>query len=199
MRAVFLDRDGVINRYPGDKNYVTKWKDFYFLPRAKEAIARLSKSKYKIFIASNQAGVGKGLFARKTLQLITRNMLQQISSRGGRIDRVYYCTHPPETGCPCRKPKAGMLHAAKKKYRLDLKNSYFIGDTIRDVHTARDAGCKSILIFSGKEKLKNRKHWEIEPDLCFKDLFAAAEFILSRSKSQVRTAFGVLRSARRPA
>ena len=180
MRAIFLDRDGVINKYPGDTKYVTCWKDFNFLPKAKEAIAKLHKNGFRIFITSNQAGVGKGIFSQKALDIITKNMLKEIEKSDGKIDGVYYCTHRKDKNCPCRKPKTGLLELAKKNYRLDLKQAIFIGDTIRDVRTAKTAGCKSFLVFSGKEKLANHKSWEIQPDKVFRNLWEAAEFILKK-------------------
>lgn len=178
MRAIFLDRDGVINRYPGDTKYVTGWREFKFLPKAKKAITRLHKNKFKIFIISNQAGVNKGILSQKTLDFITKNMLREIEESGGKIDGVYYCIHRQDENCSCRKPKAGLINLAKRKYHIDLKGSFFIGDTIRDVKTAKAAGCKSMLVLSGKEKLSNRKNWEIEPDCVFGNLYEAAEFIL---------------------
>lgn len=178
MRAIFLDRDGVINKYPGDTRYVTSWKEFRFLPKAKQAIAKLHKNKFKLFIVSNQAGVGKGIFNRMALERITKNMLKEVEKAKGKIDGVYYCIHKPEDNCLCRKPMAGLLHIAQKEYPVDIKNSFFIGDTIRDVTTAQAAGCKSILVLSGKEKLSNRKNWETQPDFIFKNLYQAAEFIL---------------------
>ncbi len=172
-----MDRDGVINKYPGDKLYVTSLRKFRFLPRAKKAIALLSKNGFKIFVASNQAGVGKGAYSQKTLDAITAKMLVDIEKAGGRIDRVYYCTHRKEADCLCRKPKPGLLKQAARKFRFSLKNAYFIGDTARDIFTARAAGCKSILVLTGKEKLANQKNWEAKPDLVFKDLLAAAKFL----------------------
>lgn len=178
MKAIFLDRDGVINRYPGDKKYVMSWRGFKFLPRVKIAIAKLTRGNFKLFLVSNQAGIGKGVYAQSTLELITKRMLDELKKSGGHIQEVYYCTHHPRLNCPCRKPKAGLISLAKRKYPINLKESFFIGDTIRDIHTAKTAGCKSILVLSGKEKLSNRENWEIQPDFIFKDLFAAANFIL---------------------
>jgi histidinol-phosphate phosphatase family protein len=178
MKAIFLDRDGVINRYPGDTKYVRSWKEFRFLPGAKQAIAKLNKAGFEIFIVSNQAGVGKGIFSQKKLNLITKNMLAEIEKSHGKIKRILYCTHRPEENCPCRKPRAGLIVIAKNNYPVKLKESFFIGDTIRDVHTAKVAGCKSILVLSGKEKQANHKNWEIQPDFVFADLWEAAEFIL---------------------
>ncbi len=178
MKVVFLDRDGVINKYPGDRLYVTSLKRFRFLPRAKKAIALLSGAGFKIFIASNQAGVGKGIYSQKALEAITAKMLADIFKAGGRIDRVYYCTHRKEAGCPCRKPKPGLLKQAAREFKVNLEKAYFVGDTIRDVLTAHAVGAKSILLLSGKEKLSNQKNWEAKPDFVFKGLLEAAKFLI---------------------
>lgn len=179
MKVIFLDRDGVINRYPGDKKYVTTWREFKFLPRAKAAVAKLHKNRFKVFVISNQAGVTRGVFTRKALDKITRRMLLAFGKAKGKINGVYYCIHTQEENCPCRKPKAGLIDMVKKKYRLEPKDSFFIGDTIRDVNTAKSAGCKSILVLSGKEKLSNRKNWETQPDFVFRNLWEATKFILN--------------------
>ena len=179
--AVFLDRDGVINRYPGDTKYVTNWKEFRFLPNAKKAIALLTGKKYPIFVISNQAGVSKGIYSQDTLNDITSRMLKALEKSGAKINAVLYCTHRDEDHCPCRKPKAGLIKLAVKDKKIDLKDSFFIGDTIRDVHTAKAAGCKSILVFSGAEKPSNRYNWQTHPDFTFKNLYAAAKFITTAS------------------
>jgi D-glycero-D-manno-heptose 1,7-bisphosphate phosphatase len=182
MKAIFLDRDGVINKYPGDKKYVTSWKKFKFLPRARLAIAKLHQHNFKLFVISNQAGVGKGIYSKKTLNAITKKMLIQIRKLGGNLDGIYYCTHRKEEDCSCRKPKTGLLNAIKEKYPLNFKNAYFIGDTIPDINTARAVGCKSILVLCGKEKLKNRKNWEEQPDFIFNNLYEATNFILKENR-----------------
>ena len=178
MKNIFLDRDGVINKYPGDGLYVTSLEQFRFLTHAKKAIALLCRAGFKIFVASNQAGVGKGTYSQRTLDAITSKMLEDIKQAGGKITKVYYCTHRKEAGCACRKPKPGLLKKAAREFKVNLKKAYFVGDTIRDVLTAHAVGAKSILIFSGKEKLSNQKSWEVKPDFVFKDLFAAAEFLI---------------------
>jgi len=180
MRAVFLDRDGVINKYPGDRQYVTSLRQFRFLPKVKLAIAKLHKAGFWLFIASNQAGVGKGIFSRKMLDAITGKMLKEIESSGGKIDNVYYCIHPEEDNCSCRKPKAGMIDFARKSFSINLKKSFFVGDTLRDVLTAKAAGCKAILVLSGKEKSTNYKGWEVQPDFVFSNLYTAATFIIKQ-------------------
>jgi D-glycero-D-manno-heptose 1,7-bisphosphate phosphatase len=178
MKAVILDRDGVINKYPGDRLYVTSLGKFRLLPQAKKAIALLHREGYKIFVASNQAGVGRGMYTQKALDRITAKMLKDIQDSGGLITKVYYCTHRKEAGCACRKPKPGLLKQAAREFRFSLKKVYFVGDTIRDVSTARAAGAKSILVLSGQEKLSNRKNWEADPDIVFKDLLSAAKFLV---------------------
>lgn len=179
MRAIFLDRDGVINRYPGDTKYVTSWKEFRFLPHVNKAIALLNAKKYQIFVISNQAGVSKNLYSQDTLNAITKNMLQALRESNAKINAVYYCTHSDEDNCSCRKPKSGLVNLAVKNKNIDIKNSFFIGDTIRDIRTARAIGCRSILVLSGKEKLSNRNDWESQPDFVFKNLYEAAKFIIT--------------------
>ena len=178
MKVIFLDRDGVINKYPGDKLYVTSLRKFKFLPRAKKAIALLSGAGWKIFVASNQAGVGKGTYTQRTLEAITFKMLEDIEQAGGKITKVYYCTHRKEAGCSCRKPKPGLLKQAAREFKVNLRKAYFVGDTLRDVLTAQAAGCKSILVLTGKEKLANQKNWIARPDFVFKDLWEAAKFLI---------------------
>jgi D-glycero-D-manno-heptose 1,7-bisphosphate phosphatase len=181
MKIVFLDRDGVINRYPGDTKYVTSWKEFRFLPYAKSAIKKLNAAGFKVFVVSNQAGVIKGLYPQKNLDEITRKMLKELARAKAVIDGVYYCIHRDKDKCACRKPKTGMLERALKEHKIprsNLGNSFLVGDTIRDVKTGKNAGCKTILVFSGKEKPANKPDWEESPDFIAKDLRAAANIIL---------------------
>ncbi|MDD5665662.1 MAG: D-glycero-beta-D-manno-heptose 1,7-bisphosphate 7-phosphatase [Candidatus Omnitrophica bacterium] len=177
MRVIFLDRDGVINKYPGDRAYVTSLRKFKFLPGAKKAISFLSKAGFKIFVASNQAGVGRGMYSQRTLDRITAYMLEEVKKAGGHIDKVYYCTHRKDAGCSCRKPRPGMLKKAAREFNLSLKNAYFVGDTDRDIHTAHNAGCKPILVTCGA----NKGDGSILPDLVFDNLLEAAKYLLKRA------------------
>lgn len=182
VKAVFLDRDGVINEYPGDLKYVTSWPDFHFLPRVKEALAKLTDSRYKIFIISNQAGVSKGVYSKEALDLITENMLSELTKYKVEIAGVYYCIHRSEDNCSCRKPKSGLVEMAidklkSKGFDIELNRSFFVGDTIRDIETGKTAGLKTILVFSGKEKLENKNNWRSLPDLTARDLSEAVDII----------------------
>lgn len=183
MKAIFLDRDGVINKYPGDTKYVTNWKEFRFLPNARKAIALLTSKNYPIFVISNQAGVSKGIYSQDTLNDITNKMLTALEKSNAKVTAVFYCTHRDEDNCSCRKPKDGLIKLAIQGRKIDLKDSFFIGDTIRDIHTAKSAGCKSVLVFSGKEKPSNRDNWQPNPDFTFKNLYEAAQFIISPKQS----------------
>ncbi len=188
MKVVFLDRDGVINKYPGDTKYVTTWKEFKFLPKSIEAIKVLNKEGFKIFVVSNQAGVRKGIYSHKALDIITENMLKKIKKLGGKINEVLYCTHTDEDECACRKPKTGLIQEAFKmlKVKPALKNTYFIGDSIRDIQTGKNAGLKTILVLSGKDKLSDKRSWQYQPDYIAKDLFSATNIILNENSRSLR-------------
>lgn len=187
INAVFLDRDGVLNKYPGDYKYVTSLEEFKLLPRVEEALSVLKEKGYYLFIASNQAGVSKGIYSQDTLNLITQNLLDNLNKHKIAIESVLYCTHREEENCNCRKPKVGLIHNAiehlkRKGLVLDIKRSFFIGDSIRDIETGKSAGLKTILVFSGKEKPNNSASWKIQPDFTAQDIFEAALIIKTYTK-----------------
>lgn len=180
MKVIFLDRDGVINKYPGDGEYVTRLKDFKILKGSLTAIKKLTQAGYTLFVISNQAGVTKKLYTRETLNKMTRSMLGEIRKTGGGIRKVLYCLHTEQMSCVCRKPKTGLLKKATRGKTVDLKNSYFIGDSLRDVKAGKKFGCKTVLVLSGREKLKNAPQWDIAPDFVAKSLNDAANHILTQ-------------------
>jgi D-glycero-D-manno-heptose 1,7-bisphosphate phosphatase len=177
MKVIFIDRDGVINKYPGDRRYVCSWSEFKFIPGSIEGLKKLAAKGFKIFIISNQAGVTKGLYTQKDLDTITSRMVKHLKKEGVLIDGVYYCTHQEQDNCSCRKPKTGLLHKAVSEAKLSPQVSIFIGDSFRDMQAARDFGAKKVLVLSGKEKIANRKNWEFEPDYVFDNLLLAAYYI----------------------
>ena len=179
-KVVFLDRDGVINVFPGNGNYVTKVKDFHFLPRALEAIRMLTEAGYTIFVVSNQAGVGRGIFTQDKLNRITRKMLAEITAAGGNIRKVFYCTHRPDSGCSCRKPSIGSVRKAMKTLDKSLdsaRSAYFVGDTKQDIETGYNAGCRTIFVLSGRENRRYMNGWIVQPEYIAKDLYEAAKII----------------------
>src|SRR3989338_1637306 len=172
-KVIFLDRDGVINRDPENLKYqyVTKWKEFKFLPGAKRAIKKLTDAGYSIYIISNQAGISKRYFTMKALRTITRNMRKELAKAGGRITDVFYCPHRTEDNCDCRKPKAALF-----------KKAFFAGDNIRDVQAGKAIGCRTMLVLSGKVRSRKSRGWEAKPDFIKRDLLEAVEFILKMDR-----------------
>ncbi|MCA9407172.1 MAG: HAD-IIIA family hydrolase [Candidatus Omnitrophica bacterium] len=181
-KIIFLDRDGVINEFPGNGKYVTRCRDFHFIPGSLEGIQLLTKSGYKIFVISNQAGVGKKIFSERKLNQITRKMLRGVKISGGRIKKVYYSIKRSNEGCQFRKPNIGSIRKALASMNKDLKaarGAYFIGDTESDIKTGRNAGCKTIFVLSGREDCLYMRRWDdIQPDFIFRDLRDAAKYIL---------------------
>lgn len=154
-KAVFLDRDGVINEVKTDRvNLVNRPQDFHLLKGVPEAIAKLRSHGYKIFVVTNQGGVGLGYINEKTLEKIHEKMQKDLIAKHPRaiIDDILYCPHKPFEGCSCRKPRAGMILKLAKKYQVDLSRSWMIGDRQTDLEAGQRAGCRSVLV-SGKYTL----------------------------------------------
>jgi D-glycero-D-manno-heptose 1,7-bisphosphate phosphatase len=146
--AIFLDRDGVINRNRTD--HVKSWAEFEFLPGVLEALRHLAQLEWPVVVISNQAIVGRGLVSRQTIDEINEQMTSVVWSVGGRIDRVFYCPHRPEEHCECRKPRPGLLLSAAHEMGLDLTRSIFVGDAESDVLAAQVVGCRPVLVKTGR-------------------------------------------------
>ncbi len=147
-RAVFLDRDGVININRPD--HVKSWDEFQFLPGALQALGRLAKSEFLVIVATNQAAIHRQLVNEATVCDIHARMTTEIERAGGCLHAVYYCPHRPEENCDCRKPKRGMYLRAAWRYNLDLTRSYVVGDARTDVEAAHAIGAQPILVLSGR-------------------------------------------------
>jgi D-glycero-D-manno-heptose 1,7-bisphosphate phosphatase len=183
VKVVFLDRDGVINKYPGDFKYVSKVEEFQILPNVKPALEKLTASGFKLFVVSNQAGVAKKLYTLEDLNEINSRMAFELGDKV-RLSGILYCTHLPEEDCSCRKPKTGLIDQVfsdlkKQGFTVDKARSYFIGDSMIDMETGQSAGLKTILVFSGREKPQNQLHWDRIPDYKVDDLASAAQIIIS--------------------
>lgn len=177
-RAVFLDRDGVINKNRPDN--VKIWDEFEFELGAQEALARLGATDFQIAVISNQSGIGRGQMTSATVDAIHLQMIQMLARIGGRIDGIYYCPHRPEDGCTCRKPSPELLLRARDELNLDLPHSYFIGDWVDDVRAARSAGVTPVLVLSGRgtRALEKIQEAAIPPPRVVENLGAAVEWIL---------------------
>ena len=177
-RAIFLDRDGVINVNRVDN--VRTWEQFVFERDALRALARLAPTDFRLIVLTNQSGIGRGHMSEATVQEIHRRMIFEIEHVGGRIDRVYYCPHVPEDECTCRKPSPEMLLRGRDEFALDLAHSYFIGDWVDDIRAARNANAFPILVRTGRGEsaiTEMRAQGIALPEI-FENLAAAVEWIL---------------------
>jgi len=139
--TVILDRDGVLNRKPARAQYVRNWSEWKWCPGALEALRLLRQAGYRVILASNQPGIGRGFMSEADLSAIHDRMTKEIEQAGGRVDAIYYCSHHWDAGCECRKPKPGLLYQAQRDFDLDLTRTPFIGDDERDAATADAADC----------------------------------------------------------
>jgi D-glycero-D-manno-heptose 1,7-bisphosphate phosphatase len=148
MKLVILDRDGTINA--DSDEYVKSPDEWQPLPGALEAIARLNHNGWHAVIASNQSGLGRGLFDVASLNAMHAKMHKMLSAQGGRIDAVFYCPHSPDEGCNCRKPNPGLFHQIAERFGIDLKGVPVVGDSVRDLQAGAAAGCEPHLVLTGK-------------------------------------------------
>ncbi len=189
MKVVFLDRDGVINEFPGNGNYCTKIKNFSFIPGALDALKDLTDDGYTIFVISNQAGVGKGVYTKNKLNRINQHMLKHVKAAGAKIKKAYYCIHRSDAGCECRKPEIGHIEMALKSVKLPMtaaKKIFFVGDTKSDIQTGHKAGCKTIFVLSGREDRRHMRKWPVKPDFIVKNLTEATKVIQHENSNHSR-------------
>ena len=146
-RAVFLDRDGVINRNRND--YVKRWEEFVFLPGVLEALRQLARTQLLIIVVTNQSAINRGLVSMENVQEICHRMAEEIERNGGRINAVFVCPHRPDERCKCRKPRPGLLLEAAERFQLDLQQCYLIGDALSDIEAGLNVGCKVVMVRTG--------------------------------------------------
>lgn len=180
MRAVFLDRDGVINVNRIDN--VRTWEEFVFECGSLEAVARLGNTDFRVIVISNQSGIRRGHMTRETVENIHRRMCDEVARAGGKIDDVYYCPHLPEDLCKCRKPSPEMLLRGRDEYSLDLAHSYLIGDWVDDISAARNAGVTPLLVRTGRGRraLQEMETLGIPVPEVFENLLEAVTWILEK-------------------
>ena len=176
MKLVILDRDGVINH--DSVNYIKSPSEWKAIPGSLEAIARLTQTGYKVVVATNQSGIGRGLFDMDTLNAMHEKMHRAVQALGGRIDAIFYCPHAADADCECRKPKAGMFRRIAGCFNADLRNAVAIGDSLRDLEAAVTAGAKPILVLTGKGQATLAQEKIPEGTLVFPDLAAAVSHLL---------------------
>ncbi len=147
MKLVILDRDGVINH--DSPQYIKSPEEWRPIEGSLEAIASLHQRGYTICVATNQAGIGRGLYSQQDLERIHRKMMQSVADSGGKISGVFYCPHHPDDGCPCRKPRPGLIHQVADHLQTPVEGVPLVGDRLTDIQAAVAAGCKPILVETG--------------------------------------------------
>ena len=148
MRIVILDRDGVINE--DSDNYIRSLADWRPIPGSIEAIAALSQAGYSVAIATNQSGLGRGYFELEALENIHAKLTELVAEQGGAVSGIFYCPHIPEEHCQCRKPATGLLRAIESELCVNVRGAFFIGDSLKDLQAGEAAGCRPVLVKTGK-------------------------------------------------
>lgn len=178
MKLVILDRDGVINT-DSDQFIKTpdEWKP---IPGSLEAIAHLTHSGFRVVVCSNQSGVGRGLLDMAALNAINDKMYKALAQFGGRIDALFYCPHPAEANCACRKPRPGMFEDIAKRFNVSLTGVPSVGDSLRDMQASAATGCRPILVLTGKGRKTQAAGGLPEGTQVFDDLAAAVRAIIAK-------------------
>ena len=185
-KAIFLDRDGVINY---EKNFILSTQDMELIPDAPYALRKINSSPFLAIVVTNQSAVARNLIQPNELEQIHEKLKADLKKNGAYVDAIYYCPHHPDYNasdankdlikeCHCRKPKPGLLFDASKEMNIDLQQSYMIGDSERDIQAGKEAGCSTIGVRTGK----NIENFTIKPDYTFDTVLGATDHILNTDK-----------------
>lgn len=178
MKLIILDRDGVINH--DSDGYIKSLEEWVPIPGSLDAMARLYHGGYRIAIASNQSGLGRGLFSIDDLNAIHRKLARELGSQGAQVEAIFFCPHAPDAKCGCRKPLPGLLHEIASRLQIDLAGVPCIGDSWRDLVSALAVGASPILVRTGNGQKTYASHaGELDNIPVFSDLAAATDFLLA--------------------
>jgi len=172
-KAIFIDRDGVINEKPAEHNYVKTWAEFEFIPGIASALKKLANNGFSLIIVTNQRGIARRLLNESALADIHDKMIAELGRSGVAISSVYYCPHEEKEKCGCRKPQPGMILRGIIEHGIDPKKSYMIGDSASDIEAGKKAGYKTIFI--GSTPVKGA-------DYCAENIKKAAHIILGTAE-----------------
>ncbi len=183
VKLIILGRDGVLNTYRED--HVKAPEEWQPVPGALEAVARLNHAGWHAVVATNQAGIGRGMIDMASINAVHAHMNRELVARGGRIDAVFFCPHAPEEQCDCRKPLPGMMFDIGRRYGADLSQVPMVCDTLRDLQAAAAAGCPPHLVLTGRaaglaDEAVERIVAQVPSTRVHADLSAFADWLLRR-------------------
>ncbi len=183
MKLVILDRDGVINE--DSDEYVKSADEWQAIAGSCEAIAHLHQAGWTVAVATNQSGLGRGLFDLDDLEAMHAKMSELVEAAGGVIAGVFYCPHTPDEGCDCRKPRTGLIGAIEHELATSASGAFFVGDSLKDLQAGHTKGCQPLLVKTGKGKrtlasLAGKPQPEFKNLPVFDNLAAAAQYILEQ-------------------
>ena len=181
MELIILDRDGVINE--DSDEYIKSPNEWRPLPGSIQAIARLNHAGYRVVVATNQSGVGRGLFDIETLGKIQEKMYLQLEEAGASVEAIFYCPHAPDDECECRKPKPGLFNDIGARLGKPVEGVYAVGDSLRDFEAARAVGAIPILVKTGKGERTIDAGKGLDDVLQFDDLYSFVDALLSGALS----------------
>jgi len=179
MKLAILDRDGVIN-FDSDL-FIKSPAEWRPIPGSIEAIARMNQNGYRVAVATNQSGIGRGLFDMATFNAINDKMMEMVFRHGGRIDALFFCPHTAAEECSCRKPRTGMLEEIATRFHTDLKGVPFVGDALKDMQAAEAVGALPILVLTGKGRVTQEQGGMPKKTLVFEDLADAARHLIAHA------------------
>ncbi len=196
MKLVILGRDGILNAYRDD--HVKSPEEWVPIPGALEALSRLNHAGWHAVVATNQAGIGRGMIDMASVNAIHAHMIRRTLAVGGRIDAVFFCPHTPEEGCACRKPQPGMMRDIGSRYGIALGQVPMVADTLRDLVPARAAGCEPHLVCTGRAAALDDAQWhdilqQVPEARRHVDLAAFADSLLARESATAGASSGGLR------
>lgn len=186
VKLIILGRDGILNDFRDD--HVKAPEEWFPIPGALEAVARLNHAGWHAVVATNQSGIGRGMIDMASVNAVHSHMFKSLMAVGGRIDAVFFCPHTPEDRCDCRKPLPGLMNDIGKRYGIDLKHVPMVADTLRDLQAAQAAGCEPHLVCTGRAAGLDAQQirqlvGQVPGARAHADLAALAEHLLTRGSA----------------
>ncbi|MES9992567.1 MAG: D-glycero-beta-D-manno-heptose 1,7-bisphosphate 7-phosphatase [Candidatus Thiodiazotropha sp.] len=182
MKLIILDRDGVINQ--DSDAYIKSPEEWIPIAKSLQAIAKLSRAGYRVFVATNQSGLARGLFDIETLNAIHRKMTDAVQQVGGNIDAILFCPHGPDDTCGCRKPKPGLYQEIARRTQQSLQGVPVVGDSVRDIVAAIEVKANPVLVRTGKGEVAKEALKQSHPDVAvYENLYSFTEHLIKQDRT----------------